>query len=739
MLLESVKIKNIRSIRNISIEFPPTTMLFYGDIGAGKSSVLKGIEFSLFGVLPSADLAGFSLLRRGEDKGSVELTFSIEGEEDTRYTIKRYLVRNKKGTISQSKDSYIIEGGEKTTYSTKAMRRKILNILNYSVTRYENAKKIPLFRYTVYTPQEQVKEILNADPEERFEILKEVFGIEKYETALKNVDVLKDYLNRKMREYDGRIRQIGAPDTVIPQREREIESKKVLITDLEQQVKGKAEQIAKEESEVEKLQTELNDYSSKSNEINRKEREIKDAKNAKERQIKELERLDQEIAASEKELTTIPLIKISTKFSEQELKQKIKEVRESISQDDKDKAVISQKIEDIDDLLKKGKCSLCGQKIHEKERFEEEKKEILDKIEVLSTNIATLTEKLNNFDADLSKLRESLQNKTKRDSMERLIEEKKKRRTDSQKLVNELDKDKNVISSILQEYNIKDLNEFKKQEQEISRKFQDQRTKVQQVKMSKDDLDKQILMENKDIEHLENTINELKDLISLKKELDKNITYMNNLKDFSATDFPNLIRDIEKNILAASARQFNEYFKEWFKILVDVENIEVEIRPEDFQPIVIVNGHESPFNDLSGGEKSALSLAYRLSLNKIINERYQEITTKDLLILDEPTDGFSQQQINRMQGIFTKLNMGQMIIISHERTLDSFVTDLFEFKKENHETVVGKGKSELASKPVFTSLNCPACDASLDIGEKDDKVIVCSYCKKPFLVERGYD
>ncbi|KKK50853.1 hypothetical protein LCGC14_3120860 [marine sediment metagenome] len=54
------------------------------------------------------------------------------------------------------------------------MRRKILNLLKYSVTRYEKAKKIPLFRYTVYTPQEQVKEILNAKPEERFEILKEV-------------------------------------------------------------------------------------------------------------------------------------------------------------------------------------------------------------------------------------------------------------------------------------------------------------------------------------------------------------------------------------------------------------------------------------------------------------------------------------------------------------------------------------------------------------------------------------
>jgi len=83
-------------------------------------------------------------------------------------------------------------------------------------------------------------------------------------------------------------------------------------------------------------------------------------------------------------------------------------------------------------------------------------------------------------------------------------------------------------------------------------------------------------------------------------------------------------------------------------------------------------------------------LAYRLALNKIINERYQEVKTKDLLILDEPTDGFSQEQINKMQEIFEKLNTAQMIIISHERNLDSFVTDIFNFRKENHITKVKK-------------------------------------------------
>ena len=195
MIVESVKIKNIRSIKNLEIDFPPSTMLFFGDIGSGKSSVLKAIEFGLFGTLTAADLSGESLLRRGENRGSVELTFSINGKK---YTIKRNLKKakkakkNEKYAISQEEGSITEYSGDdivETSFAPTDLRRKILNLLNYSITRYEKAQKIPLFRYTVYTPQEQVKEILQAKPEDRFEILKEVFGIEKYEIALKNVGV----------------------------------------------------------------------------------------------------------------------------------------------------------------------------------------------------------------------------------------------------------------------------------------------------------------------------------------------------------------------------------------------------------------------------------------------------------------------------------------------------------------------------------------------------------------------
>lgn len=73
------------------------------------------------------------------------------------------------------------------------------------------------------------------------------------------------------------------------------------------------------------------------------------------------------------------------------------------------------------------------------------------------------------------------------------------------------------------------------------------------------------------------------------------------------------------------------------------------LRLDDFEPMITVNGYDSLFNDLSGSEKSAVSLAYRLALNKIINERYQEVKTKDLLILDEPTDVFSQELVIQLQ------------------------------------------------------------------------------------------
>ncbi|MFW9874598.1 MAG: AAA family ATPase [Candidatus Thorarchaeota archaeon] len=692
MILESIEITNIRSIRSQEIEFPSSTMLFFGDVGSGKSSVLKSIEFALFGTLIHGDLSGDSLLRRGRNSASVNLTFSIDSKK---YSIKRSLSKDRNGRVSQKECLFTDhEIGTKITYAPTDMRRKILSLLSYSVSRYEKATKLPLFRYTVYTPQEQIKEIIQADPDDRFEILKEVFGIEKYEITLRNIEIVKDYLNDKLKEFKIKLEQIGEPEELIIQKGKEIEEIKRQIKSLETEIRNKENKINSLEKTIEEIQEELDCYSKKLVQIGNKESNINDYKEKQHKNKSTLNKIHKEIVGKEEELKNLEEIKVMTDLSEDQLENQLEKIQNLKSKKEKDIAVVKKTLADVDELLKEGKCSLCGQAIHEKDRFENEFKEASKKVEKFSKDIDDLNQKVNNLKILLKDLRRSEKVKNKRESLYSLISEMRKREADLNTLTNEffekINSSQQEIMKILSEYEITNLLKFKNYEEKIKAKLKIEKEKLDKLNSSRESSGNELSAQRKSLEYLQIEMVELDSNIQLKKSIQDDLTYYSQLKDWVNEQFPVLIRDIEKRILASSAHHFNSYFKEWFHELVEDKNIEVEIRIDDFQPIVYVNGYESPFKDLSGGEKSALSLAYRLALNKIINERYQEVKTKDLLILDEPTDGFSQQQINRMQPIFEKLNTSQMIIISHERNLDSFVTDIFNFKKENHITKVTK-------------------------------------------------
>ena len=88
--------------------------------------------------------------------------------------------------------------------------------------------------------------------------------------------------------------------------------------------------------------------------------------------------------------------------------------------------------------------------------------------------------------------------------------------------------------------------------------------------------------------------------------------------------------------------------------------------------------------NLSGGEKTAVALSYRLALNKVINDIVSEIKTKDILMLDEPTDGFSSEQLDKVRDVLEQLNVKQVIIVSHESKIESFVDSVIRVGKEEH-------------------------------------------------------
>ena len=55
-----------------------------------------------------------------------------------------------------------------------------------------------------------------------------------------------------------------------------------------------------------------------------------------------------------------------------------------------------------------------------------------------------------------------------------------------------------------------------------------------------------------------------------------------------------------------------------------------------------------------------------------------------MIILDEPTDGFSSQQMDKIRDVLEQLNTKQIIIVSHESKLESYVEHIIRIEKQHH-------------------------------------------------------
>ncbi len=687
MQLKSIKISNIRSIKSMSFTFPPATTLFYGDVGHGKSSVLKAIEFALFGIMESEDLSGDSLLRRGEKRGFVELEFSVDGEE---YTVHRDLEVT--GTnVQQGKKGTLIAKGVKREYSPQELRGQVLKILHYNV-KYVKAQKIPLFRYTVYTPQEQLKDIIFTDAKSRFKILKEVFDITKYETILANVGTIDDLLKKKIDATEKVLLKMGDPEKDLPEKETALEAQKVKVQSIVEALEEKKDEKKREDARLDEIEVEQGDWEYKSKSIKKLEKSIAEETLTIEKLSGQIEDAADDVEREEGALDSFEDVEQAEVASVDDIEAEIGEIRGTKEEQQARLAVLTKTVQDIEKLLADEKCSLCGQKIYEKERFQKEFRDTKALAAKVSTVIEALSKTIadkEGLKAEANKLDRRIQ---ERESVVRVLEQKRrfldslKENRDRSK--EKIEKDESEISDAYSRFKIDDADEFQKAGEELEQKVDEQQAVVDALAEEVVKLEKEQSAENRDLTRMIEDMGAIKASIELKKQSAGSIDYLKSLRTWIEDPFPLLIRNIEQELLSSTAEKFNEYFKEWFKVLVDDENIDVEINPQDFEPIVTVNGYTSPIKDLSGGEKSALALAYRLALNKIINEKYQEVKTKDLLILDEPTDGFSVEQVNRMQIVFERLGIPQIIIISHERNLDSFVSDIITFTKKNHETTI---------------------------------------------------
>jgi exonuclease SbcC len=113
----------------------------------------------------------------------------------------------------------------------------------------------------------------------------------------------------------------------------------------------------------------------------------------------------------------------------------------------------------------------------------------------------------------------------------------------------------------------------------------------------------------------------------------------------------------------------------------------VELRwTPDYEIVLVADGREHGFRQLSGGEQMSAALAVRLAILKIL-------TSSDIVFLDEPTQNMDEsRRQNLAQEILRIKGFKQMVVISHDDTFNANLENVVEIEKVNGESCV-RGRS----------------------------------------------
>lgn len=678
MILKSIKLENIRSYVNQKIDFNNGVVVLSGDIGSGKSSVLLAVEFALFGINES----GSGLLRKGADEGSVELTFEVNSNE---YTIKRTLKRKSEG-IRQT-NGYLTTPNAKKDLTPVELKQAIITLLGYPQESLN--KKSLIYRYTTYTPQDEMKQILYQDNDERINIIRKIFGIDKYSRIIENSAYLTKQLRENKRELLGKISDLDIKKNNLlkTKEEKEIFAKK----EKEFEIKLNEAKLVLENARK-KLFLMENDL--------KKAHELKREKSNTETTIKHRE--EQLIQVKkEVEKIEIDLKLLKEKASPErlsELKKKVKQgLREELLNLEKEQLSLQKQIGELEGIKKHSEsiknkiieledCPMCLQKVehsHKDKINAAENQKILEaetKLTEINAKILEIKQRLveknnelhqnNEAERELSVLELQIKNISEK---EENLAEKKENIAKLQSEIKELNEKNSKIQLISVENKEKEYellrNEFETLQRD-ERNIEIEKTKITSEITNNERLE---LMMRKEIEEKESSKTKIDEISILENWLQNN--------------FINMISMMEKHVLSSIYFNFNDTFREMFEMLIEDERLVSRV-DENFTPIIEQNGHETEFENLSGGEKTSLCLAYRLALHKAISSLISNIQTKGLLILDEPTDGFSSEQIDKLKDLFEKMNANQTIVVSHENKIESLADHVIRIAKNSHESVI---------------------------------------------------
>ncbi len=179
-MLNHVELGNFLSHFNTKLEFNKGVTVFVGQNGAGKSSIIDGITFALFGQHTRNSNKG--LVRRGANQAYAKVDFSIL---DRRFEAVRKI--DSKGIVSaqffEKKNGTLIPlvSGERKQFG-ESMTKTIESFIGMDFDKLKVASIVQ---------QGELNSIINADPRKFKELVNAIIGIDKLDIAF---EIMKEVI-----------------------------------------------------------------------------------------------------------------------------------------------------------------------------------------------------------------------------------------------------------------------------------------------------------------------------------------------------------------------------------------------------------------------------------------------------------------------------------------------------------------------------------------------------------------
>lgn len=684
-MIKNLEMKDFISHKDTNLAFGSGITIFVGHNGSGKSSVIDGITYSLFG--KHMRKSNKNLARRGSSgQTMVRMNFTLNGRE---FQVVRSLGS---GTATFSQLELVAESGKPVNKKLAGGERKQYG----ESTSAEVAKLLGLdyekLRVAAVVQQGELAKIVEAQPKEFKELINSLIGIDRLDTAFSTMlEVLRGFRERLRDETGYTDLEIPKLQTNIAEMQRKLEDAQRLLSEYSREkglLEGRLRQL---EAEIEKLEP-LKD---KAAEVQAKERQLIKYVSEKRDQVNsETQRLERVVRDAKNALVVVAR-KEENAMRLQMARYELEEVQKSIEKSESEQGKLRGLLECAGRMqVADGKCPVCNSPVSEinemfdmahiqakirhaedvksrmqmervnlkkeEQKLVEENKKIAAAEALLSSNSIASADDIAKAEAEFARKKEALASLPKEivrvsDPFALAIDDVSKA----------LAQDVVALREKAKSFSPSQYAAAKDDKWKVLQKLQDANAKMGAYSKSAQDT-------AAEIDTAKGALEKVQSAAGFIGMLERIRSHVYN-RDGAVS------QSLRSWALATISKKASDYAS---LFNIGISRIELAEKAREIPITCYGRNGEIDMDSLSGGEKVAVALALRLGIAYMMGA-----SKLDFVILDEPTTHLDEERKKALVKIISEAFMegvgplAQMIIITHDAEIfeDSEVDAVFRF------------------------------------------------------------